>query len=115
MPSEEEVVEAAGALAGDEADRLVFLSDLWLDKPATLDRLRVVLAGEKNPEPLIILHLPPCHIPKFSSICKWTRQIRTCADAGFARMHSIVWFHEACCSRCMKFFQDLSGRMCFWL
>ena len=58
MPSEEEVVEAAGALAADEADRLVFLSDLWLDKPNTLDRLRVVLAGEQ----LLLADLPSLYM-----------------------------------------------------
>ncbi|BDA47706.1 DNA polymerase epsilon subunit 2 [Coccomyxa sp. Obi] len=59
VPSEEEVVEAAGALADDEADRIVFLSDLWLDKPTTLDRLRVVLAGfeglERVPSMFVLL------------------------------------------------------------
>lgn len=44
-PSEDEQLAAAAALAEDEADRIVVLSDLWLDKPATLDRLRVVLEG----------------------------------------------------------------------
>lgn len=29
-----------------EADRIVVLSDLWLDKPETLDRLEVVLEGD---------------------------------------------------------------------
>ena len=47
-----EAVEAAMALAGDEDDRIVFLSDLWLDRPATLDRLRAVLAGALPQEPV---------------------------------------------------------------
>ncbi len=38
-------MDAALALAADEDDRIVFLSDLWLDRPATLTRLRAVLTG----------------------------------------------------------------------
>ena len=31
-----------------EDDRIVVLSDLWLDKPDTLDRLQIVLEGDFN-------------------------------------------------------------------
>lgn len=55
-PSEDEQLAAAAALAEDEADRLVVLSDLWLDKPATLERLRAVLAGERPTSSAEILH-----------------------------------------------------------
>lgn len=44
-PSVDEAIEAAADLAADEDDRIVFLADLWLDRPATLDRLRAVLEG----------------------------------------------------------------------
>ncbi|EIE23695.1 DNA polymerase epsilon, subunit B [Coccomyxa subellipsoidea C-169] len=58
-PSEDEQLAAAAALAEDEADRIVVLSDLWLDKPATLDRLRVVLEGfeglERVPSMFVLL------------------------------------------------------------
>lgn len=50
--SEEEAEAAAAALAAAEDDRLVFISDLHLDKLGSLDRLRVVLEGQKPP------HLP---------------------------------------------------------
>ena len=50
-PSVDEAVEAAAALARDEDDRIVFLADLWLDRPATLDRLRAVLEGMETPKP----------------------------------------------------------------
>jgi hypothetical protein len=43
--SAEEALLAATALAEDDQDRIVFLSDLWLDKPDTLDNLRLVLEG----------------------------------------------------------------------
>ena len=32
-----------------EQDRIVVLSDLWLDKPETLDRLEVVMEGVERP------------------------------------------------------------------
>ncbi|KAK9905544.1 hypothetical protein WJX75_001819 [Coccomyxa subellipsoidea] len=58
-PSEDEQLAAAATLAEDEADRLVVLSDLWLDKPATLERLRAVLAGfeglERVPSMFVLL------------------------------------------------------------
>ncbi len=44
----DEAIEAAAALARDEDDRIVFLADLWLDRPATLDRLRAVLEGART-------------------------------------------------------------------
>ena len=51
-PTVDEAIEAAAALAQDEDDRIVFLADLWLDRPTTLDRLRAVLEGAPYNAPL---------------------------------------------------------------
>lgn len=32
-------------MAAAEDDRIIFLSDVWLDKPATHDRLRAIFDG----------------------------------------------------------------------
>lgn len=45
-PSADEAVQFAAHVAAAEDDRIIFLSDVWLDKPATHDRLRAVFDGE---------------------------------------------------------------------
>lgn len=50
--SVDEALPAATALAEDEQDRIVFLSDLWLDKPDTLNKLRLVFEGDHLHVPL---------------------------------------------------------------
>ena len=44
--SAHEAVQFAAHVAAAEDDRIVFLSDVWLDKPGTHDRLRVIFDGE---------------------------------------------------------------------
>ena len=39
-------MQFAAHVAAAEDDRIIFLSDVWLDKPATHDRLRAVFDGE---------------------------------------------------------------------
>ena len=45
-PSAEEAVEFAAHVAAAEDERIIFLSDVWLDKPGTHDRLRAIFDGE---------------------------------------------------------------------
>jgi hypothetical protein len=57
--SPEEALPAAEALAEDENDRIVFLSDVWLDKPDTLDRLKLVFEGALA-QPMLLIHTSAC-------------------------------------------------------
>lgn len=44
-PSEEEALQFQAHVEEAADDRVVFLSDVWLDKPATHDRLRAIFEG----------------------------------------------------------------------
>jgi len=44
--STEEALQFEEHVAAAEDDRIIFLSDVWLDKPATHDRLRAIFDGK---------------------------------------------------------------------
>ena len=44
-PSEEEALQFQAHVEEAADDRVVFLSDVWLDKPSTHDRLRAIFEG----------------------------------------------------------------------
>ena len=44
-PSPDEAIELEEVVRAAEDDRIIFLSDVWLDKPATLEHLRVIFEG----------------------------------------------------------------------
>ena len=48
-PSEEEALQFQAHVEEAADDRVVFLSDVWLDKPATHDRLRAIFEGTPPP------------------------------------------------------------------
>ena len=48
-PSEEEALQFQAHVEEAGDDRMVFLSDVWLDKPATHDRLRAIFEGMPSP------------------------------------------------------------------
>lgn len=48
-PSEEEALQFQAHVEEAADDRVVFLSDVWLDKPATHDRLRAIFEGFPSP------------------------------------------------------------------
>ena len=48
-PSEEEALQFQAHVEEAADDRVVFLSDVWLDKPATHDRLRAIFEGTPSP------------------------------------------------------------------
>ena len=49
-PSEEEALQFQAHVEEAADDRVVFLSDVWLDKPATHDRLRAIFEGMPSPD-----------------------------------------------------------------
>ena len=49
-PSEEEALQFQAHVEEAADDRVVFLSDVWLDKPATHDRLRAIFEGLPSPD-----------------------------------------------------------------
>ena len=49
-PSEEEALHFQAHVEEAADDRVVFLSDVWLDKPSTHDRLRAIFEGTPSPD-----------------------------------------------------------------